>query len=221
MGTMRKIKYLLGSSRRKLSFFLIKTLPFLSPVYKTRNHSNPITVRMWFLQKILGFNRHVYWPVHISSVIIYPKKIFMLELIHRPAILMGVIFRQLGRFISVITLVLDRSNVGIISSNHNLLDFRNHKMGEITIGKYCWIGMNSVILPDVTLGDFTVVMAGSVVNTSFPQGYCVVGGNPAKLMKQFPEESQHLFVRFTHEHEYNGYIRSDKFESYRKKHLNV
>lgn len=52
------------------------------------------------------------------------------------------------------------------------------------IGDKCWIGMNSVILPGVVLGDNTIVGAGSVVTKSFENGHCVVAGNPAKLIKR-------------------------------------
>ncbi|MCZ6594930.1 MAG: hypothetical protein O6943_08450 [Bacteroidetes bacterium] len=47
-------------------------------------------------------------------------------------------------------------------------------------GDYSWAGMNSVILPRVKLGTHTIVAAGSVVAKSFPEGYCVIAGSPAK-----------------------------------------
>ncbi|MBS7109518.1 MAG: hypothetical protein KH076_09760 [Streptococcus sp.] len=43
--------------------------------------------------------------------------------------------------------------------------------------------MNSVILPGVILGDHTIVGAGAVVTHSFPDGYCIIGGNPARIIK--------------------------------------
>ena len=43
--------------------------------------------------------------------------------------------------------------------------------------------MNSVILPGVTLGEHTVVGAGSVVTKSFPDGHCVIAGNPAIIIR--------------------------------------
>ena len=44
--------------------------------------------------------------------------------------------------------------------------------------------MNSVILPEVTLGDYTIVGAGSIVTKSFTKGNCVIAGNPAKVIKE-------------------------------------
>jgi acetyltransferase-like isoleucine patch superfamily enzyme len=219
MGFLRKIKFVLGTAKRKTAGFLIRSMPFLRPVYQTRDHQNPIRIRAWFIQKVLGFNRHAYWPCHISSEIIYPKNIYA-GIDVSPGYASGCYIQAIGK-----VFIDDYSgigpNVGIISSNHDLLDFRQHRKGEVRIGKYCWVGMNSVILPNVTLGDFTTVMAGSIVNQSFPQGYCVIGGNPAQIIKQFLPESHHLFTRYTHSTPYNGYIRSDKFEAFRKKHLHV
>ena len=76
-------------------------------------------------------------------------------------------------------------NVGLITQDHDLAN-PDHpgKRGPIQIGDYCWIGMNAVILPGVSLGDHTVVGAGSVVTHSFPGGHCVLAGNPAKIIRR-------------------------------------
>lgn len=76
-------------------------------------------------------------------------------------------------------------NVGIITSNHDLNNPDIHQKGEdVIIGEKCWIGMNSVILPGVHLGDHTVVGAGAVVTKSFPMGNVVIAGNPARIIKK-------------------------------------
>lgn len=76
-------------------------------------------------------------------------------------------------------------NVGIITANHSLKNLDEHDVGQdVKIGQKCWIGMNSVILPGVELGDATIVAAGSIVTKSFLQGNIVIGGSPAKLIKE-------------------------------------
>ncbi|EOI07021.1 chorismate mutase [Enterococcus moraviensis ATCC BAA-383] len=59
----------------------------------------------------------------------------------------------------------------------------------ITIGDNVWLGGGVIITPGVTLGDNVVVAAGSVVTKSFPDN-CVIGGNPAKLIKEIELEEK-------------------------------
>ena len=48
--------------------------------------------------------------------------------------------------------------------------------------------MNTMILTGVELGDNTIVGAGSVVTKSFTDGYCVIAGNPAKIVKKLDKD---------------------------------
>lgn len=74
--------------------------------------------------------------------------------------------------------------MGLITTNHKKENLDEHEKGKnIVIGEKCWIGMNAVLLPGVVLGDNTIVGAGSVVTKSFPQGSCVIAGNPAQIVK--------------------------------------
>lgn len=76
-------------------------------------------------------------------------------------------------------------NVGIITSNHAPNNLQNHLPGKpVRLGTGCWIGMNSVILPGVELGNQTIVGAGSVVTKSFLDGGCVIAGNPARFIRK-------------------------------------
>ncbi|MGA0558518.1 acyltransferase [Larkinella sp. VNQ87] len=54
----------------------------------------------------------------------------------------------------------------------------------IVIEDECWIGANVVITAGVTVGRHSVVAGGSVVTRDVPP-YSVVGGNPARLLKQY------------------------------------
>lgn len=57
----------------------------------------------------------------------------------------------------------------------------------ITLGNNVWLGGGVILLPGVTLGDNVVVAAGSVVTKSFGDNV-VVGGNPARIIKNIEIE---------------------------------
>jgi acetyltransferase-like isoleucine patch superfamily enzyme len=61
------------------------------------------------------------------------------------------------------------------------------------VGKNCFIGGRSLILPGVEIGDGSVIGAGSVVTKSVPPG-CVVAGNPARVLKENVEVT--IYGRF-------------------------
>ena len=107
-------------------------------------------------------------------------------------------------------------NCIIISRNHLLTNQAEHVDKETIIGDHCWIASNSLIMGGVVLGPRTVVAAGSVVTKSFPEGYCLIGGNPAKLIKHIPKDE---FVPRHYSSEMYGFIPASKFLSYKKKHL--
>ncbi|MCG8700602.1 MAG: acyltransferase, partial [Bacteroidales bacterium] len=81
-------------------------------------------------------------------------------------------------------------NVVISGLNHNYQDVSSPiceqgvETKPVFIGDNSWIGANAVILPGVFVGKHTVVAAGSVVTKNVPS-YCVVAGNPARVIKKF------------------------------------
>lgn len=81
------------------------------------------------------------------------------------------------------------NNVAILTANHMVNNLSMHDTPkDVVIGNDCWIGINSVILPGVSLGEHTIVGAGSVVTHSFPDGYVVIAGNPAKIIRHLNVE---------------------------------
>jgi len=52
----------------------------------------------------------------------------------------------------------------------------------IMVGNDVWIGINSIILPDIKIGDGVTIAAGSVVTKDVPE-YAIVAGNPAKIIR--------------------------------------
>lgn len=53
---------------------------------------------------------------------------------------------------------------------------------DVVIGKNCVIGIRSIIMPGVKIGDSVLVVGGSIVTKDIPDN-CVVVGNPAKVIK--------------------------------------
>ena len=78
----------------------------------------------------------------------------------------------------------------IYTKNHRIdsMDTAIKYQGEteeipVYIGDDCWICARSIILPGVKIGRGCVVAAGAVVTKDVPD-YCVVGGNPASIIKK-------------------------------------
>lgn len=61
----------------------------------------------------------------------------------------------------------------------------------ISIGSRVWIGGGAIVLPGVTIGDDTVVGAGSIVTRSLPSGVLAVG-NPCRVVRRIDGEREEL-----------------------------
>lgn len=64
---------------------------------------------------------------------------------------------------------------------------RHFQSHPIRIGNRAWIGANATILPGVTIGENAVVAAGAVVTKDVPDN-CLVGGVPAKIIREIVQE---------------------------------
>lgn len=76
-------------------------------------------------------------------------------------------------------------NVGIYTAGHSIEPKDRNKSGyaiPIEIGNDVWIGGSCVILPGTTIGDNSIVAAGSVVTKDVPSN-SIVAGNPAKILR--------------------------------------
>lgn len=61
--------------------------------------------------------------------------------------------------------------------------------GDIVIGRNCFLGLRSAIMPGVTLGDHCIVGINSVVTKSFP-AYSMIAGVPAVVVKRYSIEER-------------------------------
>ncbi len=59
--------------------------------------------------------------------------------------------------------------------------------GKVVIEDGVWCGDHVIILPGVTIGQHSIIGAGSIVTKSIPE-YCIAVGNPAKVIKRWNAE---------------------------------
>lgn len=81
-------------------------------------------------------------------------------------------------------------NCGFYTSGHPLdAPQRNEGLEyakPINIGNNVWIGGNVVVLPGVTIGDHSVIGAGSIVTKDIPP-HVLAFGNPCQVIKEIPQ----------------------------------
>jgi hypothetical protein len=65
----------------------------------------------------------------------------------------------------------------------------------ITVGKYCFVSTNCVLLGGSTLPDYSVLGAKSLLNRDYKESYFLYGGVPAKPIKALPAETTRFFQR--------------------------
>lgn len=196
---------------------LLTKLPFFDFIDGTKNIDPKNTLKIWFVQKVLGYNKHAYWPMHHSSIITYPKNV-LIGVDTNPGYNPGCFIHAVNKiYIGDYTKIAP--NVGLMSGNHDLKDLRKQTVEPpIKIGKYCWIGMGAVILPGTELGDYTIVGAGAIVTKSFPEGFCVLAGVPARQIKQLQREDCNFYEVETN---FIGYIKKSRFDNFKKQNLSV
>lgn len=62
-------------------------------------------------------------------------------------------------------------------------DIANHKNAPVVIGDVVFIGAQSIICKGVTIGDHSMVAAGSVVTSNIPANQ-IWGGNPVEFIRK-------------------------------------
>lgn len=80
-------------------------------------------------------------------------------------------------FAEGIKLITHDGGTGVLRNKYHGINI----FGEILIHDNCFIGVSSIILPNVEIGPNSVIGAGSVVTKSVPPN-CVVAGVPAKIV---------------------------------------
>jgi acetyltransferase-like isoleucine patch superfamily enzyme len=88
--------------------------------------------------------------------------------------------------------VLIASGVSIYDHDHSSelrsgsLVFEGYTTAPIRIGSNVWIGDKAILLKGVSIGDNTIIGAGSVVTSNIPAN-CVAAGNPCRKIREINE----------------------------------
>lgn len=89
-------------------------------------------------------------------------------------------------------------NVVIATGGHPLLPELRQKGYQynvpVYIGKNCWIGAGAIIVPGITIGDHSVIGAGSVVTKDIPSNVLAVG-NPCKVLREISDYDREYYYR--------------------------
>ncbi len=89
-------------------------------------------------------------------------------------------------------------NVIIATAGHPILPELREKGYQynipVRIGRNCWIGAGAVLLPGVTVGDNTVIGAGSIVTKDIPANVVAVG-NPCRVLREIGEHDRKYYYR--------------------------
>jgi acetyltransferase-like isoleucine patch superfamily enzyme len=173
-------------NRRHPSFDFSKLKKFISGIASLL-WPIPVPFGLWLLniivQRIFLINGNVRWMVHYTSKVTNPRNIHIGKNVNFSFAVSGGCYIQALNGVYIGDYTIFAPGVKIISANHIRGELAKwHKAEPIRIGRNCWLGVNVVILPGVSLGDDCVVGAGAVVTKSFPAG-SILGGVPAKLMK--------------------------------------
>ncbi|WP_434355630.1 sugar O-acetyltransferase [Parasalinivibrio latis] len=89
-------------------------------------------------------------------------------------------------------------NVTLATAGHPIEPGLRRKVAQfnipIHIGNNVWIGANSVVLPGVTIGDNSVIGAGSVVTKDIPANMVAIG-NPCRVLREIGEKDREFYFR--------------------------
>ena len=89
-------------------------------------------------------------------------------------------------------------NVTVATAGHPILPELREKAYQfnqpVYIGRNCWLGAGVVVLPGVTIGDNSVIGAGSIVTKDIPANVVAVG-NPCRVLREINERDREYYFK--------------------------
>jgi galactoside O-acetyltransferase len=89
-------------------------------------------------------------------------------------------------------------NVTLATAGHPILPELREQCYQynapIHIGRNCWLGAGVIVLPGITIGDNTVIGAGSIVTKDLPSNVIAVG-NPCHILREINEYDKKYYFK--------------------------
>ncbi|MDA8087016.1 MAG: hypothetical protein M0Z75_09995, partial [Nitrospiraceae bacterium] len=85
----------------------------------------------------------------------------------------------------------------------------SEEIRPVHIGDFCFLPLDTVVYPGVTVGDGVIARLGAHLNKSVPP-FCLVAGNPARVIKKLPIPP-----------EIERIVGSERYLNYLKEHENL
>lgn len=172
---------------RLLAKQIVHAVPWLREMERRGWFSPPVArqrVVNFIFQRLFRMNADSPWSVHFTSQIVCPEKLQVGDGVEKSLMFSNGYYIQAGNGVTIGEGTILGPGVKIISANHDPLALEHWLPGRpIRIGKRCWLGAGVIILPEVELGDNTVVGAGSIVTRSFPS-HVIIAGAPVRVIAQ-------------------------------------
>ncbi|MCG8411275.1 MAG: acyltransferase [Bacteroidales bacterium] len=162
------LKYIFDALDQSLFRWLVKiAYPQYKRPRKGYEKHYKILWQYFFLQKIIGFNRRVPWPVDFRSKILGWEHI-QKGIICDPGDNPGTYINAYGG-LKIGDNVDFGPNLVIVTTNHYKYDQRKLSNTKgVIIGNNVWIGANTVILPGAKIGDEVTIGAGCTISGEIP-----------------------------------------------------
>lgn len=89
-------------------------------------------------------------------------------------------------------------NVTLATAGHPVLPELREKLDQfnlpIHIGRNCWLGAGVIVLPGVSIGDNSVIGAGSIVTKDIPSNVVALG-NPCRVLRPISERDREYYTK--------------------------
>lgn len=89
-------------------------------------------------------------------------------------------------------------NITIATAGHPILPELRERGYQynmpVHIGRNCWLGAGVIVMPGITIGDNTVIGAGSVVVKDIPSNVVAVG-NPCRVLREVSEHDKEYYFK--------------------------